>query len=149
MCFTKMKMQYSRLFCGRNKGFIFTLDATIATIIVISILIVSGIYISKSKEGALPKLQILNTGYDIMNLISQQNLWDDGAANTLIDTFLPSNYGFIAKRQCGSDTAWYNLAKDSGNTWDLPSEGDLVSGEYVFVKGGPTYCRARFYTWLK
>lgn len=149
----KQKMQYLRLFCGKNKGnrgFVFTLDATIASIIVISTLIVASAYVSKPGEGALPELQLLNTGYDIMNIISQTGLWTDSSANALIGTFLPQNYNLIIKRQCGtSDLGWYELARDPDTIGSVPQDKAVVTGDYVFVKSGPVYCRARFYIWIK
>ena len=139
-----------KLFCGRNKGFIFTLDATITSMILISTLIVSSVYISKSREEALPGLQMLNVGYDILNLMAQKNLWNDGDANSLIDALVPPNYYFIIKRQCGTiDTIWYDLAKDADTPTTIPTGEIVVTGYYAFVKSGPTYCRARFYVWLK
>ncbi len=147
----RQKMPSLKLFCGKNKGVIFTLDATIASVVVILVIIVSSVYISKSKEEALPKLQMLNTGYDIMNIITERDYWGSAAnIETTINTFNPQHYDFIVKEQCGSATTWADLAKDPDTAdYTIPTAETVVTGEYVFVKAGPTYCRARFYVWLK
>lgn len=150
-----MKMRetgrYSSLFCGKNKGFILTLDALFAVIIAVIAIAAASTYTSGSYGEPMSRLQMSRTGYDLLDIVTQKGLW---ASQTDIETelsaLLPASYSIILREQCSG--GWNDLAKSNAETFDLPDK-EIVTGEKVIVKKlaarSINYCRVRFYIWLK
>ncbi len=145
----KMKMiaRYLSLFCGKNKGFVFTIDALIAVVIAVTAIAASSVYIGMSAGEPMAGLQMSRTGYDLLTIINHKGIWlSQSDIEAELSALLPSSYAMVIKEQC--DTTWTNLAKANTETFDLPEKKEIVTGERIFVKE-LDYCRARFYIWLK
>lgn len=143
--------QYLNLLYGRNKGFIFTLDALFAVIIAVIAIAAASTYTRVSYGEPISRLQISRTGYDLLDIINQKGLWTSQTAiETELSALLPANYAIIIREQCSA--AWNDLAKSNTETFDLPNK-EIVTGEKVVVKKlaarSINYCRVRFYIWLK
>ena len=134
-----------------KKGFILTLDATIALIIVISILLVANIYINKSKSPSLSKLQLNKAGSDVLLQLKYQGV---------LDTFDISkiNYNKSSTLSAGYDMKVDLIQVTGGNPSivvgnPIPSTSNLGSGRMIFIISNGNivrgYYTARYYIWPK
>lgn len=146
--------RYLNLLCGKNKGYVFTVDALIAVVIAVMAIAASSVYVGMSSGEPVVGLQMSRTSYDILNIISYKGLWPSQAiVETELSSLLPVNYAMVIKEQC--DTAWNNFAKANTASFELPVKKEIITGERMVVKedypfpGELDYCRVRFYVWLK
>ncbi len=133
-----------------KKGFVLTIDATIALILVIIILVLAGYYINKANEPSLSKLQLKKRGSDILTQLNYQKVLDTADKNKINDNLtntLPVNLdmrlqlNFTGQRQ--------NVTVGV----DLRSIGNIGSGRQIFVladdKKVRDYYIARYWVWPK
>ncbi len=138
----KMKKQSYNSHYG-NKGLIFTLDAAVAVIIVLVLLAGASVYISKSGETYLPRLQGTRTANDIITIMDYQNSFsnlDENSISTRIQELLPSNYNM--KLYINSTLGEIETSEE------LPKDKFISTGERVLVIEDD-YAIARFWIWLK
>lgn len=72
----KTKKQSWNLRSGNRKGFILSLDAAIAVMIVFIFIAVSTFYIAKANEETLSRVQVVRAGSDIMNVLDRENVFE-------------------------------------------------------------------------
>ncbi len=137
----------------RKKGIVFTLDVTIALILVIAILLLANFYINKAKGPALAKLQLVKRGSDILLQLNQQNVLD-----TLDPAKISYNLTNTIPRTYDMSLLIYNITLYApgytisiGNP--IPETSRLGSGKMVFalsegkiIRG---YYTVRYYIWPK
>ena len=79
----------------RKKGFVLTLDAVFALVVVMIILLTASYYMTKAREPALSKIQVVKRGSDILWQLNYQKVLDtaDSAQiNNNLTSLLPVNY---------------------------------------------------------
>ena len=129
-----------------NKGIVFTLDITVALLIVITILIVSKFYIFKSVND-LPNIETLRTGYDIVDIMNYDKTLQSLNANQIrneLNTLLPSKYDMLIK------TTTNNQNISVGNP--IPNDRFIGGGKIFSIMTNPnndTYITTNFWIWLK
>ena len=64
-----------------NKGFIFSLDAAIALIIVILMISFTNYYLNRAEDATLSDLQLVKTGNDVFKLMDEERILQDMALN--------------------------------------------------------------------
>ena len=140
-----MKMRSWNLHFG-NKGLIFTLDAIAALTIVMTILIVSNIYILNS-VNELPNLETLKTGYDVITILDYKKTLDSLNANNIkseIDGILPKKYNMLIRLTSVNQTISIGSA--------IPNDRFIGSGKRFSVianSGNATYLTTTFWIWLR
>lgn len=133
-----------------KKGFVLTIDATIALILVIIILVLASYYINKANEPSLSKLQLKKRGSDILTQLNYQKVLDTADKNKINDNLtntLPVNLDMRLQ---------LNFTGQRPNVTvgvDLRSIGNIGSGRQIFVltddKKVRDYYIARYWIWLK
>ena len=129
-----------------NKGVAFTLDAMAASIIVITILIVSYAYLYRTIND-LPNLNILRTSDDIIAMIDYDGTlktFDSNAIKNDINTMLPEKYDMFLVLNSTSQ----NLT--IGNP--PPNDRFVGSSKRFSVinnQNNTIYLTTRYWIWLK
>lgn len=128
-----------------NKGFIFTLDMTIAVFLVMTILFAATYYTSKVAEP-LSRLQMIRTGYDIIAVLDYSGALASLDGNEIkgnLMKILPPNYEM---RLAVNGT-------DSGSiiveTSEMPEGKRFVGTGKRFFVSENYYGVVKFYVWLK
>lgn len=125
---------------------VFTLDATIATIIIIFALATTSFYVTKSTQQTLPDLQTLRTGSDILTSLDNRDILDSldvGTIETEMNLLLPNIYNIRIEIACDSGTSLQT-------SQNIPNSGLVASGKRIFVVDATQdYCTARFWSWVK
>jgi len=138
-----MNQQRFKLNCGKNKAFIFTIDALIAVTLAVAVF-GAGIWFLESSDS-LVTLQLSRVGYDVLSVIDSLSIWEQPSQIELqIGLLLPAQYALILQEKCAGETL--NLAKVNTISYDLPNK-DIVSGQRIFLKESD-YCIARYYLWV-
>jgi len=139
----KVEVSSLNLLCG-NRGFVLSLDALIATLVVILILVASAYYIHDLDDGSFSKLQMVRTGSDILVLLEHegflQTLDKDGIENELM-VLLPINYDMRIDVNCPSQSIQTSFLP--------PTKTMIVGGKRVLVRENLEYCTVRYWIWLK
>ena len=60
----------------RKKGFVLTLDAVFALVVVMIILLTASYYMTKAREPTLSKIQVVKRGSDILWQLNYQKVLD-------------------------------------------------------------------------
>lgn len=127
-----------------NRGFIFSLDITIAIIIVILILITSTYYVSRIDERSFSKIQMIRTGNDILVVMDQNGILQT-LNKELIENemklLLPINYDMKVKITCSS------LGVETSSS--LPYKKFVASGKRVLVRDNLENCVTKHWVWLR
>ena len=125
-----------------NRGFIFTLDAIIAIIVIAIILSASGIFMIKNLDQNINSLQIEKIGADTIATLDYKNDFNSLNKITIksrIDNILPENYELSFKMEC------QDIAILSGN---IPQQ-TVHSGERIIVTNNFDYCYIKYWIWEK
>ncbi len=156
-----MKRQFWNLHFGknkiRNKGFIFSLDAAIAIVVVMALLIVSTFYVTKAGSESVANLQMIRTGSDILTLLDNNKLlgklfvsYYNNMGMVLDDIeiglneVLPTNYHMRIKVKCKDEGT---LAIET--TGEDPVDKFVGRGKRVFANNEGEACIAEYNIWLK
>ena len=129
-----------------NKGIVFTLDITVALLIVITILIVSKFYIFKS-VNELPNIETLRNGYDIVNIMDYDKTLQSLNANQIkneLNILLQNKYDILIRITSSNQ----NLS--IGNP--IPNDRFIGGGKIFSIMTNPnndTYITTNFWIWLK
>jgi len=125
-----------------NRGFVFSLDITIAVVIVILILLSANQYLNKGDDDSLARLQMVKIGGDIMAILDYQDILDglnSGVIQSEKNNLLPVNYQMRIKIDCGNvDTLE-----------EIPIKTNVGGGKRSFVVNGNNFCTGRFWIWLE
>ncbi len=143
----KMRKRFCSLRFGKSKGFIFSLDAIIAIIIVAALLAVSIFYVTKAGGESVSKLQTIRIGADVLALLDYDGTLDTLSVQSIeigLNTLLPINYHMRIEADCmGQDPIIVE-------TIDVaPQDRFIGGGRRVFVTNTSKYCIADYSIWVK
>ena len=147
----KTKKQSWNLRSGNRKGFILSLDAAIAVMIVFIFIAVSTFYIAKANEETLSRVQVVRAGSDIMNVLDRENVFetkDPVAISREIGSILPSMYEM--RLRINGTFPEKTITVETTN--QTPQGQFVVSGERVIVlsnNSASNYAVANYWMWLK
>ena len=129
-----------------NKGIIFTLDAIAALFIVLTMLLVSAVYMYRTNQE-LPNMETLRTGYDIITILDYNKTLetlDQNYIQSQMNFLLPSKYDMLINITSTDQ----NLT--IGN--NPPTDRFVASGKRFSVIANPntaTLVNVKFFIWLK
>ncbi|MEA2036064.1 MAG: hypothetical protein U9O94_01040 [Nanoarchaeota archaeon] len=132
---------------SRNKGFVFTLDATLAVVILIPLLAFSAFYITKAGGESVSKLQTIRIGGDVLAVLDYDGTLDTLSVESIeigLNRILPINYHMRINVKCE------NQGPIIVETTDVfPKNRFIGAGKRVFIANTDEYCVADFRIWLK
>lgn len=147
----KMKKQSWNLQSGTRKGFILSLDATVAILIAFIFVAVSTYYIAKANEDQFSRMQMMRQGSDIMAILDREGVFETQSPVFIgeeISSMLPSAYE-MRLRINGTFPEKTIIVETTNQT---PENQFIVGGERLLVisnSSGSTYASARYWMWLK
>ena len=131
-----------------NKGFIFTLDITLAILFVI-IIVTTANYYTRVDKGSIEEIQMTRIGADIAALLDNTNLLDtlsESAIESKLEVITPPNYGM----RINVKTV---LSGNYAMGDEIPEDTPISTGKRVFVltQGDiiSDYGIVQYYIWLR
>lgn len=144
-----MKKESWNLCFGNKKGFILSLDAAIAVVIVFIFIAVSAYYVGKANEDPLTRLQMIRAGSDIITILDQsgtfENLTQTGISDE-IKTILPPVYE-MRLRVNGTFPQQILTVETTSETLE---DKFVVSGERtlaLYNETGNYYATVKYWMW--
>lgn len=136
---------------GNKKGFILSLDAAIAVIIVFMFIAVSTYYVGKANDDPLTRLHMIRAGSDVISILDQQGVFETLTQTEIADEIevtLPSAYE-MRLRVNGTFPQEILTVETTNET----SENQfVVSGEknlVVYNETGNYFATVKYWMWLK
>lgn len=135
----------------RNKGFILSLDISIATFVAFLLIIISVYYVGLANEETLSRLQLVRTGSDIIAIMDYEETIDNLDKIEIQDEMkklLPP--GYEMRIFINGTFPEQNLTAES--TTEPPSKKFIMGGKRTFVIYNETddyFATADFLVWLK
>jgi len=133
-----------------KKGFVLTLDITIALILIIIIIVVSSFYINQAKGPSLSKLLLIKRGSDILLQLDNQGVLDtinEDKIGINLTNILP--FGNDMRIYLNGTGTFPNV---SAGTFPK-SIGQIGSGKMIFVLSDGKivngYYTARYFIWTR
>lgn len=139
-----MKKQYLNSLSKNKKGIVFTLDVTIAMIVILSTLAISTFLVVKTTKDPLVNVQSVKIGSDFVNLLERQGYLNNPnglSIENYINNTLPPQYE-MRLEGLGGGTC------DFVSGIDAPEEKPITSGKSFFATTND-YCSLKFKIWLK
>lgn len=146
-----MKKRYLSSKSGRNKGFIFSLDASIAAFVAFILIIVSVYYVGLASEETLSRLQLVRIGSDVLAVLDYKETLDTLDKIRIQDemkTLMPPGY----KMRIMINGTFPQESLVAESTTEPPEEKFLMGGKRTFVIYNETkeyFATADFLIWLK
>lgn len=147
-----VKKLYSNFRSGKNnKGFILSLDISIAVFVAFTLIAVSIYYVGLANEEILSKLQLVRTGNDIMAILDYEDALDrldKIEIQNEMKTLLPPGYEM---RMIANGT-FPEQGFVAESTIDPPSKKFLGGGRRTFIVYNETkdyFATAYYSIWLK
>ncbi len=156
----KMKSLKLSLHFG-NKGFIFSMDATIALVILVLLLTIANIYLIIGNRATSSDIQTLKYGDDVIKILDEKGVlssYDAAYIHNNLSSLLPSNYNMTVLVNCSMFTTSGgpgNIQQSSFvNMTGYPNNLTVFSGTRIFVTTNKDltkekYCFSRYWIWLK
>ena len=104
-----------------NKGFVLTLDAAVAALIVVTVLIYASQMTTKSDVTQWSQYKMLSTGYDILVM-----LYNTGALQTMNESKIEGAISAVLPEN-------YEMRLEIRSFEEVGDEGELSPGPYVTV----------------
>lgn len=127
----------------KKKAFVFTLDAAMAVIVVVTLLLVAHYYVNRTNTESLSKIGMVRTGSDILTVLDNDgtlSTLDENSIATEMNNLLPVNYNMRIMLYCTNQTL--------GISTSLPSRKFVASGKRIIV-ADDDFCTARYWIWLR
>jgi len=146
-----MKKQSWNSCSGNKKGFILSLDAAIAVVIVFIFLTVSAYYVGKANEDPLTRLQMIRAGSDIITILDQQGVFETLTQTEIADEISATLPPIYEMRLQVNGTFPQNILTVE-TTNETIGRQFIVSGErnlVLYNKTGNYYATVRYWMWQK
>ena len=139
-----MNLQQSNLQYGR-KGFIYTYDIMMASIVIVIMLLAATFYVSNGSEDKLSNLHTIQTGSDIINIMIKNgilNTLDQNTINNQLSILLPQTYDMSLQ-----------ITTNTGEITDIqktiPQGTFIGSGKDYFVTPNNKIAKVEYKIWQK
>ncbi len=138
-----------------NKGFVFSMDATFALIIVVFILTMANIYLILGNQATSIDVQTNKYGDDIIKILDEQGTLqtlNQATINTALQTLVPVNYDVSISVKCKRYPSGTEETITAGSS--VPTDKDVFSGTRIFIITNADttqekYCSSRYWIWSK
>lgn len=147
-----VKNLYSNSKSGKNnKGFILSLDISIAAFVAFTLIIVSVYYVGLANEEPLSRLQLVRTGSDVMTMLDYEGTLDRLDKIEIQDgmkTLLPPGY----EMRMVVNGTFPEQSFVAESTVNPPSKKFIISGRRAFIVYNETkdyFATAYYSIWLK
>lgn len=131
-----------------RKGFIFTLDIVLGSIVLFILLGTSLFLVSRASEVSLSEQQILETGSDITALLDREQVLtslDAAKIKLEMEKVLPPNYGMLLRIQGNFSSG--NGVLEAGQ--EIPAATSVYSGRRVALTPEGQYLKVTYLMWVK
>lgn len=146
-----MKKQSWNSHSGSKKGFILSLDAAIAVVIVFIFLTVSAYYVGKANEDPLTRLQMIRAGSDIITILDQQGVFETLTQTEIADEISSTLPPIYEMRLQVNGTFPQNILTVE-TTNETIGQQFVVSGErnmVLYNETGNYYATVKYWLWQK
>jgi len=146
-----MKKQSWNSHSGNKKGFILSLDAAIAVLIVFIFIAVSTYYVGKANEDPLTRLQMVRAGSDIISVLDQKGVFETLTQTEISDeisSILPPVYEM--RLRVNGTFPQEILTVETTN--ETIGRQFVVSGErnlVMYNETGNYYATVKYWMWQK
>lgn len=140
-----------------KKGFVFTIDATLALMLLVLTLVTVSFLSIQAEDNPYARLQVVRAGKDALNVLERQGVLGSGNATLIDDTLnytLPSGIG--AHVQVSTyiyDTGAFNLVNVSDYGLSAPNNSSVYGArlDFVGIENGvvTNYSIARMTIWQR
>lgn len=135
----------------KNKGFVLSLDASIAASIAFILIVISVYYVGLANEETLSRLQLVRTGSDVLAILDYEETLDSIDKTKIqeeMKTLLPP--GYEMRIIINGTFPQQSLIAESST--EPPSKKFMMGGKRTFViynETGEYFATADFLMWLK
>ena len=146
-----MKKQSWNSHSGNKKGFILSLDAAIAVIIVFMFIAVSAYYVGRANDDPLTRLHMVRAGSDVISILDHQGVFETLTQTEIadeIEVILPPAYemrlrinGTFPQEILTVETT----NETSGKQFVVSGEKNLV----IYNETGNYFATVKYWMWLK
>jgi len=146
-----MKKQSWNSRFGNKKGFILSLDATIAVFIVFIFIAVSAYYAGKANEDPLTRLQMVRAGSDVIAMLDQQGVFETLTQTEIADEIsiiLPPAY----EMRLRVNGTFPQKILTVETTTETAEKQFVVSGErnlVLYNETGNHFATVKYWMWQK
>lgn len=133
---------------NNKKGFVFTLDITIAMLVVFIVILTSLFFVSRGSEISISEHHLHCIGSDIITIMDKREVFDSLDHSTIeneLAEVLPVNYEMLIRIE--GDFSIGNGTIEIGN--DLPSQRILISGKKVALTNQDIYLKLTYFIWTR
>jgi len=151
MYYLTMKKQSWNLRFGNKKGFILSLDAAIAVIVVFIFIAVSSYYVAKANEDPLTRLQMIRAGSDIITLLDHQGIFET-LTQTEISDEISSTLPPVYEMRLRVNGTFPQEILTVETTNETAGKQFIVSGErnlVLYNETGNYYATVKYRMWQK
>ena len=127
-----------------RKGFVITIDLTIAVLVVFTIVVFSTYKVSQASYDTSGKVLMNKVGNDILSVLHNKDVLASLNKNSIeskMNDLVPVNYDMQIKVECSNKTIETSL--------EPPTDRFIGSGTRIISSDNLDYCTTRYWVWLK